>query len=39
VERGADVGLKNSSGDTASDMARMQGKIDVANWLDWVSRG
>ena len=39
VERGADVRLKNNEGQTASDLARMQGKIDVANWLDSVSRG
>jgi ankyrin repeat protein len=38
VERGADVGLKNINGQTASDMARIDGHSDVADWLDSVSR-
>jgi ankyrin repeat protein len=39
VERGADVRVKNGRGQTASDMARSEGKKDVAEWLDSVSRG
>jgi ankyrin repeat protein len=39
VERGADVRLKNDNGQTASDVARNEGKEDVAQWLDLVSRG
>jgi ankyrin repeat protein len=39
VERGADVRLKNNDGRTASDMARIKGKTDVAEWLDSVSLG
>jgi ankyrin repeat protein len=38
VERGADVSLKNVDGDTASDFAQREGKRDVAEWLDSVSR-
>jgi ankyrin repeat protein len=38
VERGADVRLKNDIGQTASDLARSEGKKDVAEWLDLVSR-
>jgi tankyrase len=39
VERGADVRLKNNIGHTASDMARIYRKLDVAEWLNSVSRG
>jgi len=39
VERGADVRVRNNEGQTASDMARSEGKADVAEWLDSVSRG
>jgi ankyrin repeat protein len=38
VERGADVRLKNDNGQTASDVARREGKEDVAEWLDSVNR-
>jgi ankyrin repeat protein len=38
VERGADVSLKNDKGQTASDKARSEGREDVAEWLDLVSR-
>jgi ankyrin repeat protein len=38
VERGADVSLKNVDGDTALDFARREGKSDVAEWLNSVSR-
>jgi len=38
VERGADFRLKNYLRQTASDVARSEGKEDVAEWLDWVSR-
>jgi ankyrin repeat protein len=37
-ERGADVRMKNNNGQTASDMARSEGKADVAEWLDSASR-
>jgi ankyrin repeat protein len=39
VERGADVSVKNGRGKTASDMARSEGNLDVANWLNLVNRG
>jgi ankyrin repeat protein len=39
VERGADVRLKSVDGQTASDVARIKGKLDVAEWLDSLSRG
>jgi ankyrin repeat protein len=39
VERGADVRVKNKEGRTASDIARINGKLDVAEWLNSVSRG
>jgi ankyrin repeat protein len=39
VERGADVRLKNYNGQTSSDVARMQERIDVAEWLDSLNRG
>ena len=39
VERGADVRMKNGKGNTASDVARIEGKNDVADWLDSISRG
>jgi len=39
VERGADVRLKNNKGQTASDMARIQGMTVVVNWLESVSLG
>jgi ankyrin repeat protein len=39
VERGADVRLKNDNGQTASDLARSEGRQDVAEWLDEVSCG
>jgi ankyrin repeat protein len=39
VERGADVRLKNSKVQTARDMAWINGKVAVKNWLDSVSRG
>ena len=38
VERGADVKLRNNKGQTASDVARINGKENVAKWLDLVSR-
>jgi ankyrin repeat protein len=38
VEREADVSLRNEGGWTASDVARIWGKKDVADWLDSVSR-
>ena len=34
VERGADVRQKDKDGLTARDLAWMQGKEDVAEWLD-----
>jgi ankyrin repeat protein len=34
VERGADVRMKDFDGRTASDWARLMGKVDVSNWLD-----
>ena len=39
VERGADVRLKNDQGQTASDMARIEGYGGVAEWLDSLSSG
>jgi tankyrase len=36
VERGADVRLRNVDGMTASDVARSNGMLDVAEWLDSV---
>ena len=39
VERGADVRLKNVDGKTAKYVAQSEGKEDVADWLDAVSRG
>jgi ankyrin repeat protein len=39
VERGADDRMKNNKGQTASDRARIEGKEDVAEWLDSTSRG
>ena len=39
VEREADVRVRNDNGQTASDVARNEGKEDVAQWLDLVSRG
>ena len=39
VERGADVRVRNEDGRTASDMARVYGELDVAEWLDLGSRG
>jgi len=39
VERGADVGVRNDNGQTASDMARSEEKEDVAEWLAEVSCG
>jgi len=38
-ERGADLRLKNGYGWTASELARSNGKLDVAEWLDSVNRG
>jgi ankyrin repeat protein len=38
VEKGADVRVKNEDGETASDLARSEGKEDVAEWLFSVSR-
>ena len=38
VKRGADVRLKNVDGQTASEVARSEGKENVAEWLDSVSR-
>ena len=38
LERGADVRVKNKDGQTASDMARIYGKLDVTNWLNSLSR-
>jgi ankyrin repeat protein len=34
VERGADVRMKNDYGPTASDLARKEGYVDLANWLN-----
>jgi ankyrin repeat protein len=39
VERGADVRVKNNEGFTASDLARRNEYLDVAEWLNSVSRG
>ena len=39
VERGADVRVKNVKGQTASERARVYGKLDVKAWLDSGSRG
>ena len=39
VEMGADVSAKEYTGQTASDVARIHGKKDVADWLDNVRRG
>jgi ankyrin repeat protein len=39
VERGSDIRVKNDDGRTASDMARIYGKLVVAEWLNSVSRG
>jgi len=36
-ERGADVLLRNDKGQTASELARIEGKKDVAKWLDSVT--
>jgi ankyrin repeat protein len=38
VERGADVRVKDVSGETAADNARDYGYTAVAEWLDSVSR-
>jgi ankyrin repeat protein len=38
VERGADVTLRNNKGQIACDLARSEGKYDVSDWLDLVSR-
>jgi ankyrin repeat protein len=38
VERGADVRLKNDDGLTASDVARIKGYKEMAQWLDSESR-
>ena len=38
VDRGADVMLKNDNGETARDIVRGKGKLDMAEWLDRVSR-
>ena len=37
VERGADVLLRNEEGQTASELARIEGIKDVAEWLDSVT--
>jgi len=37
VKRGADVRVKSDFGQTASDVARSEGREDVAKWLDEVS--
>jgi ankyrin repeat protein len=39
VDRGADVRVKNDGVGTASDVAQIWGKKDVADWLDKVNRG
>jgi ankyrin repeat protein len=39
VVRGADVRLKDDYGQTASDVVRIVGREDVAEWLDLVSCG
>jgi ankyrin repeat protein len=36
VERGADVRVMNDKGQTASDVARWEEKIEVAEWLEKV---
>jgi ankyrin repeat protein len=38
VERGADVRLRNNNVQTARDMAWINGKLAVKEWLDSVSR-
>jgi len=37
VERGADVSIKCKSGKTARDLAGINGKKDVAEWLEPIS--
>jgi len=39
VEREADVRLTNNNGQTASDVSRFNGKLDVAEWLKSIGRG
>jgi ankyrin repeat protein len=39
VERGADVSVKDGTGQKASDMLWNRGKKDVAVWLDSIIRG
>jgi ankyrin repeat protein len=39
VERGADVSIKSKSGNTAMDLARINGKKDLAEWLYTISHG
>jgi serine/threonine-protein phosphatase 6 regulatory ankyrin repeat subunit B len=39
VKRGADVWVKTNNGQTASDLARSQRNVNLADWLDSISRG
>ena len=39
VERGADVSIKSKSAKTATNLARINGKKDVAEWLEPISHG
>jgi ankyrin repeat protein len=39
VETGADVRLRNNKGQTASDVAWCNGMLDMAEWLNSLSRG
>jgi len=39
VERGADVSIKCKSGKTARDRTGINGKKDVAEWLNSISHG
>jgi len=39
VETGADVRLRNNKGQTSSDVAWSNGMLDVAEWLNSLSRG
>jgi hypothetical protein len=39
VERGADVRLRNNKGQTASEVVQSNGMLNVAEWLDSLSRG
>jgi ankyrin repeat protein len=38
VDRGANVRLEDENGRTAADTARVEGRTDVADWLDSHSR-